>query len=163
MFSKLNIREATPFDAQKLAPQLRAADVAEIYATSGNEPLAALLLPFMNKRALTYSIIDPSCSVLGMFGVSPRTSDPSIGVPWLLGSAELVAGHKIQFMRECRTWIDQLASNYKCLENHVYTGNELHIKWIKWAGFEVVEYVPNYGARCQPFWRFRLELERESS
>jgi hypothetical protein len=60
-------------------------------------------------------------------------------------------------VRQSKHWIDALAQGYSRLENLVYAGNDVHVRWIQRVGFELVELLPEFGPYKQPFWRFRRD------
>lgn len=80
-----------------------------------------------------------------------------------MGTDELFQHHTRQFIRECKDWIALLEKDYLVLENFVLASNQKHISWIKWAGFELVEYLPNFGVQRKPFWRFQRVVRKAAT
>ena len=57
------------------------------------------------------------------------------------------------FLRENEKVIDFLNTKYKILWNYVDCRNQLHIKWLKWCGFQFINKT-NYGVLNKPFYEF---------
>jgi hypothetical protein len=148
----LKIAPATVADATELAPILRAEDVEEIRAASGEQPLAALL----DSVALSeesYSVRDEQ-GIVALFGVG-------YGAVWLLGSDRMFKYPKalIQLSRE---WLDRWHDQHGKLYAFVDSRNTSHIKFldhlgVSWVGeavmndvlFKEFNYVPSGRARVR--------------
>lgn len=149
----LVVRVASTADTQALAPRLRRADIAEIRAVSGEAPLQAL------ERAVAWS--DP-CYAAGreelavaLFGVVPDRSSATTraGRIWMLG-ADDIATYRFAVARLSRPWVARLQQRYHCLWNYVDVRNQLHIRWLDWCGFKLIERVAAYGHERRPFFLF---------
>lgn len=124
-------RPSTPEDVLDLAPRLRKEDVAEVWAINQCSGLKALQDGLMaSDECLT--IEDDAGKVVGMFGVAPL--EKGVGAIWLLASDDLPRVRK-EFLRQTRPWVQYFQTRYPVLTNMVDARNEVHIKWIKWAGF----------------------------
>ena len=158
-------REATPTDAIALSKILRRADKEEIRAFSKLPVQKELLRPFRVKReGQIWAVLSDEECLLGIYGVSTKsTPHENVGVPWMLATERMFTQHKFSVMRVARTWLDELGAGYDRLENHVYAKNLVHIHWIKAMGFELVELVPNFGAKRLPFWRFEMVKKPRSN
>lgn len=127
------VRAYRAFDEIDLAPRLRKADLQEIAACSGRDPVEVL----QEGAALSA----PSCTVIGnsgfvaaMFGVHP---EGDFGRVWLLGSDELCAPPlSRQFIRECRDFLAVMERPYNKTGNFIDQRNTVHIRWLKWLGYE---------------------------
>jgi hypothetical protein len=120
----LKIAPATVADATELAPILRAEDVEEIRAASGQQPLAALL----DSVALSeesYSVRDEQ-GIVALFGVG-------YGAVWLLGSDRMFKYPK-SLIRLSREWMDRWAQNYPKLFAFVDSRNVSHVKFLNHLG-----------------------------
>jgi hypothetical protein len=146
---KYTVRPATRLDAVRLIPRLRFEDAREIRSASGKEPIQ--VLPDCVSSGTTWAL--EADTLLALFGVNDLRYEDPIGVPWMVASSLLVE-HQIFFLRNCRRWIDRLAEGYTGLINCVDARNELHIKWLKWCGFEFTHLHPQWGADKLPFWQF---------
>jgi hypothetical protein len=148
----LRIRQARLDDAGALADRLREADIQEIRANLGEDPLAVL------KRSIVisvpcYTAADRQDSPVAVFGVAPDTHNRDIGMVWLLGSVELV-NHQVFVLRQSRKWVEELQRHYKVLWNCVDARNEVHIRWLKWCGFVFIRLIEEYGVERRPFFEF---------
>ena len=136
-------------DIKYLAPRLRQVDKQEILAGTGLIPYEALLIGF-NKSAIVFTIFNPKNKPVGIFGVVDCGN--GIGGIWLLATNDLPK-IKLAFLKECREVIQFLNKKYKILWNYVDCRNELHIKWLKWCGFQFLRKT-NYGVLQKPFYEF---------
>lgn len=142
---------ATLEHVQALASRLREADVAEIRAASGDNPERALTESLMySPRSWTW-LCDGE--PIAMFGVAQDPSNPTVGVPWLLGAPE-IAQHKMFFLRTCKHYIDQMLDACPVLTNWVDCRNTVSIQWLAWCGFALCEVNPFFGVQRLPFIRF---------
>ena len=143
----LEVRAARPEDAAALAPRLRAADLREIAAATGEAPLEVLARGIA-WSAPALSAIDPGGRVVAVFGVVP--DDRGGGLIWLLGSDDLVR-HPRTLVKAGRAWLDRMQERYPRLWNHVDTRNEVHVRWLLRCGFEVVRTEEAHGVEGRPF------------
>lgn len=132
--SVVDIRPAQAGDADALAPHLRQADLAEIAAGSGRDPLEVLRLGIAHStRSWTAWVGD---EVFAIFGVGPLSLVGGIGAPWLLGS-DLIDKHPHAFIRHARPYIAQMRALFPTLRNVVHAENAKAIRWLKRAGFQI--------------------------
>ena len=131
----LSIRPTSPGDPEKLAPNLRHADLRDC-ALDGLEPLEALLEGY-NSSATCFTVQDASGDVLGMFGVGEKEDNKDIGIPWLLGTERLVQ-NRTWFLRSSRVLLNAIGSRYTVLMNKMDQGNVEHLRWVLWLGFRIV-------------------------
>ena len=145
------IRQATLDDIEFLAPRLREADRNEIKASGGEDPLTALRRGFKISQVCKVGISPSSGNPGFVWGVVP-TSLMTGGV-WAVGTEELDK-HKITFLRYCKEPLQELQDLYPVLYNFVDGRNSLHITWLKWMGFTIIEKHPNWGYEQIPFYEF---------
>jgi hypothetical protein len=126
------IRPATPGDCFELATNLRADDVREIRAATGQPPLAALLQG-VDESTKCYIAEDRHHRPFVIFGVADDESDPQRGVLWMLATDELL-NHKKTFVREARRFIREFFKRYSLLGNVADQRNTTHIKFLNWLG-----------------------------
>lgn len=69
---------------------------------------------------------------VAMFGVS---GVEGVGVPWMLATNDLKKIRK-SFLRECRSYVEEMNNKYPLLVNQVWAKNTTHIQWLKWLGFQ---------------------------
>lgn len=151
------VRRATLEDVKDLAPRLRELDKQEIYAGTGMAPLEclemSLSLPSVGVWVGTYKG-RPEI----IFGLS-KVSETE-GCPWMVCTDEL-KNSPTEFIRKCRNWIKGFSRQFPTIRNYVYAKNELHIKWLKWCGFEFVKLHEKRGFTQEPFWEFKMEQQKE--
>ncbi len=146
---------ATAALARDLAPRLREADRLEVWAASRMTPLDAL-------RASLEASPDPRAGladgrVACIFGIGVRSVLSDYGVPWMLGSEDVVR-HARRFLRGSRDYIAEMRNKYSRLENYVDARNVDAIKWLAWLGFTLEAPEP-FGVERLPFHRFHWERQ----
>jgi hypothetical protein len=148
-----HILPASEAHAVAMAPHLRPADAAEVYATSGRGPEEALTAALRRSTQAWTCLIDgePAC----IWGVGPLSLVAGKGCPWLLGT-EAVERHPLAFLRQSRGFLAIMLRTYSQLENHVDARNRLSIRWLRWLGFTIGPPLP-YGFLGLPFHRFHME------
>jgi len=136
----LAVKKATEDDCIELALVMRDADIAECEMVGGVTPLEALLRSCAATPDALCARLDGE--VLAIFGCAP-TNVAGVGSPWLLGS-DLIAKSSILFLRESQKWVATMSSQYPVLTNVAHCHNTVHLRWLKWLGFEfVAEYEVN--------------------
>lgn len=143
---RLAVQVATLADAAALAPNLRAADVAEVAAASGSTPLEALENGVRHSD-LPRVILDAQ-GPIAIFGAV--VFDDNGASPWLLGS-DRIQEHRREFLERSRHYFARLRAPFLYLANYIDERNTLHVRWIKWLGFTIAGRVPDYGAERRPF------------
>jgi hypothetical protein len=142
-------------DALHIAPLLRQADRNELVAYGGYPP--EICLPdYVADSKYAYAVYKEACPVLEplcLFGLQEHPEDPSIGVPWMVGT-DLLTREPITFLRKAPWFIEQFNSLYPLLANFVDARNELHVRWLKAMGFTFTDLIPMFGVAQLPFWRF---------
>ena len=144
-----HFRLTTLEDIKYLAPRLRQTDKEEILAGIGKTPYHALLIGYYN-CVIVFTIVNPKNEPVGIFGVTD--CGDGTGAIWLLATDGL-AKIQIAFLKECRKVVNVLNKKYKILWNYVDCRNQLHIKWLKWCGFQFINKT-NYGVLNKPFYEF---------
>lgn len=136
-----------------LAPRLRAADLAEIQASSGKDPEGVLLCSVALSDAAWAWCIDGTPVLIG--GLAPHPENRAWGVPWALGSED-ASRHPRQLVGLLVTTARRALLRYERLENYVDARNHKALAFLRWAGFAIHEAEP-YGVAGLPFHRFTLE------
>jgi len=140
--------------AEQLAGRLRKADLREIEAAAGEEPLAVLT----NGIACSdpcYTVSD-GCHPLAIFGVVPDACIEGVGRIWFLGADDL-RNHSFTFIRHSRRWVARLHERYPVLWNYIDARNDLHIRWLRWCGFTLLRRIEDYGVARLPFYEFERD------
>lgn len=148
------VRSYKPGDAERLAPRMREADKAEVFAATGDSPLTAL------KRGEGVSvplctILDDQHNVIGIFGAVPDAEDNVSASVWMLGADALIRSPlKRWFLRECPKYIDGLNNLYPMLHGCIDARNTVHVQWLRWMGFTFISTIEQYGYEKRPFMEF---------
>lgn len=149
----VEFRPALPAHAALLATSLRAADRAEVRASDGLAPQAAL------ERSLALSSEAYAGFVQGelaaLFGVRRLSLVSGAGSPWLL-TGEAVARHPRAFLKASRGILDVWRRDYVWLGNWVDARNLKAKRWLDWLGFTLHPVRP-YGVGRLPFHPFEME------
>lgn len=83
-------------------------------------------------------------------GVAPLGHPTShFGVPWLLGTDDLVRA-PVSFFRGSRRALESVYPRYTHLVNFVDARNVVSLKWLRWLGFRILE-PREYGVDRRPF------------
>ena len=146
-------RKTRPSDIPYIAENLRAADLAEVKASSKFTPLEVLLYSFLaGKPCMTICKGDET--PVAMWGVTPESD--TVGRVWMLGTDELTKDKslRLRFLREAKLHLNEILKSYAVLWNYVDARNTVHLRWIRWMGFTFVAKHPHYGEEQRPFFEF---------
>jgi|SRR5579859_6373239 len=148
------VQPATDADAVLLAPRMRAADAAEVWASAHMDPLDGLRHSIAASTVAYTWIIEgvPGC----VYGVSSYWSVGGSGNPWLLTS-DLVDRHRMTFLRHYRAYLVEIQAVWPVLETWVDARHQVCLRWLAWLGFEIGEPVP-FGMDGLPFVPVKLEV-----
>lgn len=151
---KYYVREAAIADAHELAPHLKAADLAEIWASGHHTGLEALLLGF-EYRYRNWAVV-MNGQVAALFGVTAPSICSPVGTPWLLGR-ELTRGEGLALLRQSRHYVSQMARGFCTLENWTDARHLESHAWLRWCGFTLDAPQP-WGVEKLPFHRFHKDV-----
>lgn len=140
------IRPARPSDVPSLAPRLRAADAEEFHA-NGRHPLSGLDRA-VGLSDLAWCIEAPGGSPISLFGFVPI--DHQTACPWLVGSECLTTTHRAWFIRRSHEIVAMGDARWSRFFNRVHAANTLHVRWLRWVGFDVAPAAP-FGPRGDLF------------
>lgn len=132
------IRLATLEDINEILPNLPPSELSN-FAAHSLDPRAAIeaaLGPY------TWSGLAEG-RVACMFGIRFAAAVQEFPTMWLL-KTELVAKHKLQFLRENRRFAAWAASEFGVIESCVAQANQTSYRWLRWLGFEEVEPISGY-------------------
>lgn len=138
-----------------LAPRLRPADVAELWAGSRSEPEDALIRAVRISTEGWAGVVDGE--TICLFGVAPLSVLGGRGSPWMLGT-DGVDRHALTFLRRCRAVVAGWRSVYPVLENVVDERNTAAHRWLRWLGFTLGDPRP-HGPDEMPFRPFHMKPE----
>jgi hypothetical protein len=148
----VEIVPATADHVASIADRMRAADVAEVLASSGKSPHEALSFSLDGSSMAWTALVDGQPEV--MFGAADLNVLTGMGAPWLLGT-EAVERHYRLFLRQSLSWREQLSGRYSVLRNFVDDRNEVSKRWLAWMGFTLFDPVP-VGVNGEMFRMFEM-------
>lgn len=151
MRGPLVIREGTVADALSLSSRLRIADLREIILTAGPDVERTLVASV--ECSVECWAAEEHGVVIALGGLSMASSDVPIGIPWLLGSDEVLK-YPIRLVKEGRLAVARWESLCEVLTNMVHRDNRVHIEWLKKIGFSLGPTVPEWGEGKAPFIQF---------
>lgn len=150
----IRIIPATPEHIAMICADVRACDVAEVEASSGNSVASALQQGLEAGDAFAAFWNDePLC----LFGVVGCDEAPWVGAPWAIGT-NAITKHKRAFMRESLKQMRKAAMCYSVLVNYVDDRNDVAKQWLTWLGFRLHDPEP-YGVQQMPFRMFVFERD----
>lgn len=144
--------KALPQHVASLCPVLREADRQEILALTGAPPEVSLPSAVAVSESAQAAFVEGS-GIAAIFGVEPVLGFPDVGIVWFVGS-DLVTRHTREFLTLSRQWLDATHLRYPLLTNRVDARNELHIRWLRWMGFSLLQKIEPWGAQGRPFIEF---------
>ena len=145
---KPHLRLASEIDCIYLSENLRKEDIQEIQAVTGLPPLLSLLTG-LKLSSVPLVICNADCKPVAMLGVVPNGL---IGFIWMVGTDDLKK-ISLSFLRNSKDVCDVLKGKHQILHNYVDKRNKLHINWLKWMGFTIINEI-NYGIENRKFYEF---------
>lgn len=149
------VRNVKEGDLEFLSKNLRDADVAEIKAMSGTEPHEALIDGWI--RGKTKVICLPDKTPCGIYGVVPYYN--RFGIVWMVATDRLKE-IQVQFLRESRQELREIAKGYDLLFNFTDCRNAAHHRWLAWCGFKFIKRHEKMGVEQRPFYEFVRIMEQ---
>lgn len=139
----------SPSHVAAVAHSMRQADIDEVLASCGHEPLRALWESIRISEASWTLMLDGQPAAI--LGTVPC---PGGAIVWMLTST-LVERHPIAFLRLSRYVVEALLARYGALVNAIDARYETAIRWAKWLGFTVYPPEP-FGVAGLPFCRIEI-------
>lgn len=138
-------------DHARFGTLLRAEDLREIHAVDpGRDPCAVVAFNIAaSQRA--YTMFDKDGSFVCIGGVAPQGD--GAGSVWLHGSP-LMKRYRVALARRTPEYINLLHEEYRLLTNYVDPRNEVHVEWLRYAGFRFTRPVPGYAKDGTTFVEF---------
>ena len=128
--------------AYEVASSLRQEDLREVVEGHGVEPTIAI--PLNSLRGFCVHFTVPDGRIAGLAGIEDD------GRIWMLCTPAIL-DFPLTFAREAKRFIDSRTESV--LWNYVDKRNTVHIKLLKFLGFQLLEEVP-FGPNQLPFIRF---------
>jgi len=152
-YKGLYVEHSTKADALHVARHLRQADKNEVNALT-EQPHLQVIRDGIHASCPCYTIrLTSTGKPCGIFGAC-KTDHPDRGVVWLVGTDDLLTKSRT-FIRHSREWVDEIQSHYRLLYNVIDARNTVHLNWLKWTGFELVQEFEKYGIEKRKFILFR--------
>ncbi len=129
-------RNTTLFDIVDLTLNLRKADRLEVETITGSNDIYNKLKDSILKSNYAKSFLVDN-KVAGIYGVSNSPYNNHIGYPYLLCTNELYKLKKT-FIKNCIDRVNEMQSKFPVLFNYIDSRNILHLKWIKYCGFKII-------------------------
>ena len=151
IYKNAQIIPATYEHGIMLAPYLREADKREIRASVGWTPEKALT----HSIALSepgYAVVTPDGSPMAVFGASPYQD--KFGLVWFMSSDQIFKLNRLDFIKNSKFWVEKFFDDYDIIFNVVDARNKVHIRWLKWIGFEFIADIENFGIEKRIFRQF---------
>lgn len=150
MVPEFAIREATAWDCEELAAQMRPGDVAECDAY-GYTPLEGLLVSMRQSRGAWALLLGGEvAAIFGALPVPPTTLvSPDTGYVWVL-TGKAVDRHRFAFWRASRALLAHFARSFDFVTNIVDARYTASLCWLRRLGFEVHPAVA-FGPQRRPF------------
>lgn len=127
-------RDASLQDIKVLANNLRKEDEREIRTMTQEEPIKSMIRGFLVSDMCKVVYLNKKLVLI--YGVS-KTSEAEVGCPYMLATDELPK-IGLRFVRNSKHRIDEMHEFYPILFNYIDSRNSLHLKWLKWCGFEII-------------------------
>tara|TARA_X000001382_G_scaffold10860_1_gene7431 strand:- start:544 stop:1005 length:462 start_codon:yes stop_codon:yes gene_type:complete len=133
---KIDEIETTSKHIKLLSKDLRKADENEIVAKTGTTDIQKTLLTgFAMTNYCRSFFVDGK--IAGVYGVVSSLDDKNIGSPFLLCTPK-IKKIKIKFLRECKNRVEEMSDKFPVLFNYIDSRNKLHLTWLKWCGFKII-------------------------
>lgn len=127
------VRQANHLDVVWIADHMRRADIREVMAV-GKTPYEALRGGLVNSRRCV--TIEYDGTPVLMAGVADDMDAPGIfGAIWMLATDDIRKVRKF-ICKEGQEILRELGAGYHHIGNGVAAFNTVHIRWIRWMGFQ---------------------------
>lgn len=135
------VRPATIKDIRTVTEGMREDDAREARAL-GYDPKAALASSCIYSDKV-FAVVDDKDNAVALFGVGPHVLDGevTVGCCWLVGT-DGFPGVALKGARIVPGWVNELHTDYPVLWNWVDCRNRVHVRWLKWLGFEFLNTAP---------------------
>ncbi|MFN3558942.1 MAG: hypothetical protein ACK4UQ_06605 [Brevundimonas sp.] len=143
-----------------LANDLRSEDLDEIAASSGEDPLTALIASvFASETGFIILHDDKPVCVFGAQPVAGMEADA--GIAWMLGSPTMDKPSVARaILRQTADYVARLHARFPLLWNWVDARNTKSRAWLRWAGFSIISADPSHGLESRLFYQFARKEAR---
>ena len=133
---KIDEIDTTNKHLKLLAKDLREPDKNELITKTGSEEIEKTLLQGFKLTDYCRSFFVDD-EIAGVYGVVASLDDKNIGSPFLLCTPK-IKKIKIKFLRECKNRVEEMSDRFPILFNYIDSRNKLHLTWLKWCGFKII-------------------------
>ena len=142
------VRKTRMSDAKYISSRLRKADLMELRANSGSAPDVSLMHSvWASNPCYTICLYGEPIAI---FGICPQKD---VGVIWMMGT-DKVLRIKTTFLKASKEWVNYFLELKPILFNFIHEKNTLHIKWLRWLGFSIINRLENFGKNGETFYEF---------
>lgn len=119
----------------ELCSNLRIPDKAEVIAKTGDLDFKKTIVRgWIMAETCTTALVDDEVALV--YGIV-ESQDKRIGSPFMLATDKLNK-IKIPLLRKSRARVYEMEQKYQMLFNYIDSRNEVHLRFIKWCGFEII-------------------------
>jgi hypothetical protein len=119
----------------ELSENIRDADKEEVIAKTGKQDFKKVIVQGWLMADMCKTVLVDN-EVAFVYGIV-ESDHKDIGSPFMLATP-LVSKIKIPLIRNCRQRVYEMEQKYKILFNYIDSRNDLHLRFIKWCGFEII-------------------------
>ncbi|MDR2427195.1 MAG: hypothetical protein LBD46_08480 [Endomicrobium sp.] len=119
-------------DCDKLAQNMRQAEIDEVMTSGAESPYEAVKASF--DVSVISDVILNDGKLVGMFGIVPKNYLASRCLVWMLTTNEIENVNVKAFIKASRYWINKTLGIYPLLYNWVDSRHIKSIKWLKLCG-----------------------------
>lgn len=137
-----------------IVDDLRPADIDEIAASSGHDPLEAIIASVADSE-LGWVIFHEDRPI-AVFGAAPILGMETVsGQVWMVGCPIMdKPSVALAILRQTRCYIDVMQSRFPSLWNWIDARNDKSMRWLMWAGFTIISADFQHGRERRPFFQF---------
>jgi hypothetical protein len=131
---RLGFRYSHPDDVEAVSSNLRESDLTEFQLIHGKDvdPQAVILEGASIGPSFTLLKDKDPIAVFGCVDIE----ETHMGVIWLVGTPE-IEKVSIEFLRVSKPVLEQMTAHCSQVFNFVWSGNTVHLRWLRWLGFDV--------------------------
>ncbi len=148
---RVEFREPRLADLAAIAADIRPEDAEEVRLSHGHTPMEALCASVARSKQCCAVFTSNDLPIL-VFGVGKASILATTGRPWLLGTRKMT-DHRRRFAALSRGVIQDMRRGVSLLENWVWAGSLVSVRWIASCGF-IIEPPEPHGPQGAPFHRF---------
>lgn len=138
-----------------IADNLRTADAAEVFASTGSKDYRHLLTQGVELSDDAVVAISAWGEPLAVLGVAPLSLLYNTASPWMLGTPGALR-HRRALIEQGHVYTAAMLERYDALINYVDVRNTKSVAWLQHLGFQMSEPAP-YGPLGMPFRKFSKE------